>query len=70
VKRRIILDKTKLSQRFRNFANNIGSKRDVLHLYNNMWDGKLHLDYFINGIEHNKTVGETDGHGRWFTWEL
>jgi len=48
----------------------IGSKRDVFHLYNNMWDSKLHLDYFINGIEHNKTVGETDGHGRWFTWEL
>ncbi|MFO1445341.1 DUF2332 domain-containing protein [Bacillus sp. Bva_UNVM-123] len=48
----------------------IGSKRDIFHLYNNMWDKKLHLDYFINGIEHNKIIGETDGHGRWFTWEL
>lgn len=48
----------------------IGSKRDVFHLYNNMWDRKLHLDYIINGIEYNKIVGETDGHGRWFSWEL
>ncbi len=48
----------------------VGRKRDVFHLYNNMWDGKLHLHSFINGIEDNKTVGETDGHGRWFTWEI
>lgn len=48
----------------------IGSKRDVFHLYNNMWDRKLHLDSFINGIEYHKTVGETEGHGRWFKWEL
>ncbi|MCM3736797.1 DUF2332 domain-containing protein [Bacillus cytotoxicus] len=48
----------------------IGSKRDVFHLYNNMWDRKLHLDYFLNGIEYNQTVGETDGHGRWFEWNL
>ncbi|PEZ08412.1 hypothetical protein CN326_05580 [Bacillus sp. AFS018417] len=48
----------------------IGSKRDVFHIYNNMWDRKLHLDYFLNGIEYNQTIGETDGHGRWFDWDL
>lgn len=48
----------------------IGSKRDVFHLYNNMWDRKLHLDYFINGHEYHNTIGETDGHGKWFKWEL
>lgn len=49
----------------------IGAKRDVFHLYNNIWDiGKLHLDYFINGTEFNEIVGETDGHGRWFDWNL
>jgi hypothetical protein len=48
----------------------IGSKRDVFHLYNNMWDRELHLDYFINGIESNKMIGETDGHGRWFYWDF
>ncbi|WP_459502702.1 DUF2332 domain-containing protein [Bacillus sp. C1] len=48
----------------------IGAKRDVFHLYNNMWDRDLHLDYFINGKEYNETVGETDGHARWFSWRL
>lgn len=48
----------------------IGAKRDVFHLYNNMWDRGLHLDYFINGKEYNETVGETDGHARWFSWRL
>ncbi|WP_249336753.1 DUF2332 domain-containing protein [Sporosarcina sp. Marseille-Q4063] len=49
---------------------NIGEKRDVFHIYNNIWDGKLHLDYFINKIEYKKIVGETDAHGKWFTWNL
>lgn len=48
----------------------IGTTRDVFHLYNNMWDRDLHLDYFINGKEYNETVGETDGHARWFSWKL
>lgn len=48
----------------------IGRTRDVFHIYNNMWDPKLHLDYYIDGQETKKIVGETDGHGRWFTWEL
>lgn len=48
----------------------IGGARDVFHIYNNMWDRYLHLDYFIDGTEYNVTVGETEGHGRWFTWEL
>lgn len=48
----------------------IGAKRDVFHLYNNMWDRDLHLDYFMNGKEYNETVGETDGHARWFSWRL
>lgn len=47
----------------------IGSLRDTFHLYNNMWDRDLHLDSFIKGIEFNERMGETDGHGRWFTWE-
>jgi hypothetical protein len=49
---------------------NIGEKRDVFHVYNNMWDSKLHLDYFIDGTEYNLTIGDTDGHGRWFDWNL
>lgn len=48
----------------------IGQKRDVFHLYNNMWDRKLHLDYYLDGKVYTNTVGETDGHGRWFEWNL
>ncbi len=48
----------------------IGKKRDVFHIYNNMWDRQLHLDYYMNGVEHQNTIGHTDGHGRWFEWNL
>ncbi|UYX55240.1 DUF2332 domain-containing protein [Bacillus thuringiensis] len=48
----------------------IGAKRDVFHLYNNMWDRDLHIDYYINGNEYCETVGETEGHGKWFSWML
>ena len=48
----------------------IGAKRDVFHLYNNMWDRDLHIDYYINGNEYRETVGETEGHGRWFSWKV
>jgi hypothetical protein len=48
----------------------IGAKRDVFHLYNNMWDRDLHIDYYIHGNEYCETVGETEGHGRWFSWKL
>lgn len=48
----------------------VGSRRNIFHIYNNMWDKKLHLDYYVNGIEFNKTIGKTDGHGKWFYWGL
>ncbi|MBS4176921.1 DUF2332 domain-containing protein [Lederbergia citrea] len=47
---------------------NIAKERDVFHIYNNVWDKDLHLDYFINGAEYNEIIAETDGHGRWFKW--
>jgi hypothetical protein len=48
----------------------IGAKREIFHLYNNIFDGDLHLDFYIGGKGFRKKIGETDGHGRWFTWEL
>ncbi|WP_077325233.1 DUF2332 domain-containing protein [Virgibacillus siamensis] len=48
----------------------LGSSRDVFHLYNNMWDRQLHLDSFIDGVENTQIIGETDGHGRWFEWNV
>ncbi|MGR3764358.1 DUF2332 domain-containing protein [Rossellomorea sp. NS-SX7] len=48
----------------------IGRARDIFHLYNNMWDRQLHLDCFINGKEECHVIGDTDGHGKWFQWNL
>ncbi|UNK21208.1 DUF2332 domain-containing protein [Paenibacillus sp. N3/727] len=48
----------------------IGSTRDIAHLYNNMNDGDLHLDYVLNGKTYNHTLGATEGHGRWFEWNI
>ena len=51
-------------------VNEIGSYRDVFHIYNNIDDRKLHMDSIINGKTKKNTVGETDGHARWFDWNL
>ena len=48
----------------------IGKKREVFHIYNNIQDRNLHLDYYMNGILSENTIAETDGHGRWFKWLL
>ncbi|GMK40181.1 hypothetical protein PCCS19_32360 [Paenibacillus sp. CCS19] len=48
----------------------LGGERDVYHLYNNMSDSYLHLDYYVGGREHRLTLAQTDGHGRWFRWLL
>ncbi|WP_219837787.1 DUF2332 domain-containing protein [Paenibacillus sp. R14(2021)] len=48
----------------------IGRSREVYHLYNNMQDRLLHLDSYAFGTEHELTLAETDGHGRWFSWLL
>lgn len=47
---------------------NIGEKRDIFHLYNNIQDRDLHLDSYLNGNESLNKIAETEGHGRWFTW--
>lgn len=46
----------------------IGKKQDVFHIYNNVQDKFLHLDYYVDGFENKETIAETDGHGRWFKW--
>lgn len=48
----------------------IGSERDLFHLYNNMEDPQLHLDCYVAGQLKRNTIGNTDGHGRWFEWNL
>ncbi|MBA4603635.1 DUF2332 domain-containing protein [Thermoactinomyces mirandus] len=46
----------------------LGKTKEVFHLYNNMWDGDLHLDSFIDGEKYHRILARTDGHGRWFEW--
>ncbi|CAM3726843.1 DUF2332 domain-containing protein [Mesobacillus thioparans] len=48
----------------------IGERRDNFHIYNNIYDQRLHLDYYLDGKESLNTIGETDGHGRWFRLNL
>lgn len=47
-----------------------GQNRDIFHIYNNIQDRNLHLDYYLGSNEFKKMVGQTEGHGKWFTWEL
>ncbi len=48
----------------------IGENRDEFHLYNNIWDRMLHLDYYIDGVKYEEVIGETEGHGKWFEWRV
>jgi hypothetical protein len=48
------------------YIKEIGTRRPIFHVYNNIYDAKLHLDYHHGGKETLNTIGETDGHGRWF----
>nr|WP_236838603.1 DUF2332 domain-containing protein [Caldalkalibacillus salinus] len=59
-----------VKERLLEHVRQIGEKRDIGHLYNNIQDRDLHLDYYVNGEAFTKVVGRTDGHGRWFTWGI
>ncbi|MFB4331721.1 DUF2332 domain-containing protein [Paenibacillus sp. CR_12] len=48
----------------------IGSKRDIVHVYNNMQDEDLHAEYILGGVPSKFTAARTDGHARWFEWLL
>lgn len=48
----------------------IGKTRPIYHIYNNMWDGLLHMDVVAPGERSSFIVGKTEGHGRSFTWEM
>ncbi|WP_026570022.1 MULTISPECIES: DUF2332 domain-containing protein [Sediminibacillus] len=59
-------EKRKLLNRIKH----ISEKREIFHIYNNMYDRLLHLDRHSAGKETHGTVGSTDGHGSWFEWRL
>lgn len=51
-------------------VNEIGSCREIFHIYNNINDQKLHVDSITNGMIKRITVGNTDGHARWFDYSI
>lgn len=48
----------------------LSEQRPIYHIYNNMWDAKLHLDTYVNGKCTPRTIAKTDGHARSFSWYL
>ncbi|MGN7476610.1 DUF2332 domain-containing protein [Solibacillus silvestris] len=46
------------------------AKQPIYHVYNNMYDSNLHVDFIANRdcISH-KVLKNTDGHGNFFYWE-
>lgn len=59
-----------VKKRLIKMVEDIGMNRDVFHIYNNIQDRYLHLDYYFNGEKSQNTIAETDGHGKWFEWFL
>ncbi|WP_110927902.1 DUF2332 domain-containing protein [Bacillus massiliglaciei] len=59
-----------MKQKLLKQVHNLGMERNIFHLFNNIRDQKLQLDYYVNGILSHQTIAETDPHGLWFTWEL
>lgn len=46
----------------------LGERRDTAHIFNNITDGKLRVDLYVDGRCTRHVIGHTDGHGRWFEW--
>lgn len=56
--------------RLEEYVKDISERRQVFHIYNNMLDRRLHVDYVLKGEATTHTLGDTDGHGRWFDWKI
>ena len=47
----------------------LSGRQSIYHVYNNMFDGHLHVDFINDGVTFEKKVLlNTDSHGRHFTW--
>ena len=47
-----------------------GQRHDVFHLFNNIGDSDLHLEYYLNGEKRRIDVAKIDGHARWIEWQF
>lgn len=59
-------DKNRVEEEIRKLS----EQRRVFHVYNNMQDRQLHIDSVFRRETKTNTLGETDGHGRWFDWKI
>lgn len=48
----------------------IDRHRDIVHIYNNIWDMDLYRDCYIDDKERKFKVAKVDGHGKSFAWYL
>jgi hypothetical protein len=53
--------------RFLSSIDRIGSRRDIVHVYNNIRPN-LHLTAYRNGAKIDMPLAHTDGHARWIEW--
>ncbi|KMN38543.1 DUF2332 domain-containing protein [Lysinibacillus sp. LK3] len=50
--------------------NNMSEQHPIYHVYNNMFDRHLHIDYITHSkTEEKKIIKEIDGHGKHYVWE-
>ena len=50
--------------------NELSTAQPIYHIYNNMFDGHLHVDYIASGVtKEKKVLHNTDSHGRHFHWK-
>lgn len=54
-------------QVFLESVDDLGSKRDVIHLFNNI-KPTLHLSVYHEGQKTDMPLAKTDGHARWIEW--
>lgn len=58
-----------LKQQLLQMLSEVSYKQPIYHVYNNMYDNYVHVDYVRNGqTEVLKTLQTVDNHGKYFAW--
>lgn len=60
-----------LKEELRMILNQLSNLQSVYHVYNNLYDSDLHVDFIDKEMTVSmKTLKNTDGHGKYFYWNL
>lgn len=60
---------SQLKEEFIQLLQKCSTKQPIFHVYNNMYDADLHVDFIENNIiTSKKTMKNTDGHGNYYYW--